>query len=220
VKSPPNLRPLPLLPRSRNCCRVLHQVETVLKLERIKISSKYNAGKTKYSIADDNPKICEILGESTPHQGLMKVAYAEASWKNINSALNTYKRYCDCKRIIFKLPIDSVTMSNFVSWDALEKKLSPDPIKLYISNIKLVHKLKGLPTDGCNSFLCKTLIRGVENLHFYSKEKKEQKKAMSLPLLRILGHELAKSNWADHSKLSYGPHIPWPLWGLLDWVNY
>jgi hypothetical protein len=92
-------------------------------------------------------------------------------------------------------------MSNFVSWDALEKKLSPDPIKLYISNIKLVHKLKGLPTDGCNSFLCKTLIRGVENLHFYSKEKKEQKKAMSLPLLRILGHELAKSNWADHSKV-------------------
>jgi hypothetical protein len=131
----------------------------------------------------------------------VKTAYAEASWKKINSALNAFKRYCECKRLIFKPTIDSVTMSNFVSWAALEKKLSPDSLKSYISNIKLVHKLKDLPTDGCNSFLCKTLIRGAENLHFYSKEKKEQKKVMSLPLLRILGHELAKSNWSDHSKV-------------------
>jgi hypothetical protein len=92
-------------------------------------------------------------------------------------------------------------MSDFISWAALEKKLSPDSIKSYISNIKLIHKLKGLPTDGCSSFLCKTLIRGAENLHFYSNEKKEQKKVMSLPLLRILGHELANSNWSDHSKV-------------------
>jgi hypothetical protein len=45
------------------------------------------------------------------------------------------------------------------------------------------------------------LIRGAENLHFYSKEKKEQKKVMSIPLLRILGHELAKNNWSEHSKV-------------------
>jgi hypothetical protein len=67
-------------------------------------------------------------------------------------------------------------MSNFVSWAALEKKLSPDSIKSYISNIKLVHKLKGLPTDGCSSFLCKTLIRGAENLHFSVKRKKSKRK--------------------------------------------
>ncbi len=80
-------------------------------------------------------------------------------------------------KIVFKLPIDGVTMSGFVSWAALDLKLSPDLIKSYVSNIKLVHKLKGLPTDGCNSFLCKTFIRGAENFHFYKKEKKEQKKS-------------------------------------------
>ena len=150
---------------------------------------------------DDNRKISEILGESTPHLGLVKAAYAEASWKKISNALNAYKKYCICKRLPFELPIDRNTMSDFISWAALEKKLSPDSIKSYISNIKLIHKLKGLPTDGCSSFLCKTLIRGAENLHFYSNEKKEQKKVMSLPLLRILGHELANSNWSDHSKV-------------------
>jgi hypothetical protein len=150
---------------------------------------------------NDNRKISEILGESTPHLGLVKAAYAEASWKKISSALNAYKKYCICMRLPFELPIDRNTMSDFISWAALEKKLSPDSIKSYISNIKLIHKLKGLLTDGCSSFLCKTLIRGAENLHFYSNEKKEQKKVMSLPLLRILGHELANSNWSDHSKV-------------------
>ena len=97
---------------------------------------------------DDNRKISEILGESTPHLGLVKAAYTEASWKKISSALNAYKKYCICKRLPFELPIDRNTMSDFISWAALERKLSPDSIKSYISNIKLIHKLKGLPTEG------------------------------------------------------------------------
>jgi hypothetical protein len=108
---------------------------------------------------DDNRKIWEILEENTPHLGLVKAAYAEASWKKISSALNAYKKYCICKKLPFELPIDRNTMSDFISWAALEKKLSPDSIKSYISNIKLIHKLKGLPTDGCSSFLCKTYKR-------------------------------------------------------------
>jgi hypothetical protein len=107
----------------------------------------------------------------------VKAAYAEASWKKINSALNAYKRYCECKRLTFKLPIDSVTMSNFVSWAALEKKLSPDSIKSYISNIKLVHKLKGLPTDGCNSFLCKNFNKRGGKPAFLQQRKKGTEKS-------------------------------------------
>jgi hypothetical protein len=166
-----------------------------------RVFTLYGSGKTKYNMDDADRNISEILGESTPHLGLVKAAYAEASWKKINSALNAYKNFCLYKNVLFKLPIDHTSMSDFISWAALERKLSPDSIKSYISNIKLIHKLKGLPTDGCSSFLCKTLIRGAENLRFYSNEKKDQKKVMSLPLLRILGHELANSNWSDHSKV-------------------
>jgi hypothetical protein len=31
------------------------------------------------------------------------------------------------------------------------------------------------------------------------------KKVMSLPLLRLMGHELAKNNWSDHSKVVVCP---------------
>jgi hypothetical protein len=131
----------------------------------------------------------------------VKAAYADASWSKINSAVNAYKKFCAQKKCTFELPITSERMNDFVSWAVLELKISPDSIKSYVSSLKLIHKLKGLPTTGCSNFLCKTLIRGAQNLQFYKEKVKEPKKVMSLPLLRIMGHELAKSNWSDHSKV-------------------
>jgi hypothetical protein len=124
----------------------------------------------------------------------VKAAYAEASWSKINSALNAFKKFCVQKGVNYELPIASETMNDFVSWAILDLKISPDSIKSYVSNLKLIHKLKGLPTTGCSNFKCKTLIRGAQNLQFYKEKVKEQKKVMSLPLLRLMGHELAKSN--------------------------
>ncbi len=160
----------------------------------------YYSGKSKYSIRDDDPNIARILGDDYPHRGLVKAAYAEATWKKIASALNTYRKFCTCKNVSFELPIDADKMSGFVSWAALELKITPESITSYVSSIKLIHKLKGLPTEGCSSFLCKTLIRGAQNLQFYKKESKEPKKVMTIPLLRIMGHELANCAWTDHAK--------------------
>ena len=124
----------------------------------------------------------------------MKAAYAESSWNKINSALNAFKKFCVEKSVKYELPIASENMNDFVSWAILELKISPDSVKSYVSSLKLIHKLQGLPTTGCSNFICKTLIRGAQNLQFYKENVKEQKKVMSLPLLRLMGHELAMSN--------------------------
>jgi hypothetical protein len=117
-------------------------------------SSIHSAGKSKYRVEDDDPKIWKILGKSSPHQGLVKAAYAEASWSKINSALNALKKFCVQKGVNYELPIASETMNDFVSWAILDLKISPDSIKSYVSNLKLIHKLKGLPTTGCSNFIC------------------------------------------------------------------
>ena len=39
-----------------------------------------------------------------------------------------------------------------------------------------------------------TMLKGIENLEFYMSIMKESKKAMSLPLLKLLGHEIAKAD--------------------------
>ncbi len=78
-------------------------------------------------------------------------------------------------------------MNDFVSWAILELKISPDSIKSYVSNLKLIHKLKGLPTTGCSNFICKTLIRGAQNLQFYKEKVKEPKKSDVVAFVKING---------------------------------
>jgi len=70
-----------------------------------------------------------------------------------------------------------------------------------MSHIKLIHKLRGLDTSHCEDHHTKFLLRGAKNLHFYEQKKPASKKAMSLPLLKILGHEIAAANWSVDSKL-------------------
>ncbi len=64
----------------------------------------------------------------------------------------------------------------------------------YFSHLKLIHKLRKLDTDTFKSFICKTQIRGAENLQFYNEKKSANKKVMTLLLLRILGHAVSTSN--------------------------
>jgi len=60
--------------------------------------------------------------------------------------------------------------------------------------------MKDLPTKGFDSFLVKTSLKGIENLGLIPRVKGPLRKAMSLPLLKILGHAVAKTNWEPQSK--------------------
>jgi hypothetical protein len=91
-------------------------------------------------------------------------------------------------------------MGLFINWATFEKCISPNTIAAYISHLRLIHKLRNLPTKGCDSFLCKVQLRGAQNLQFYNDHHTHVKKVMTLPLLRILGHELANSGWSEHSQ--------------------
>ncbi len=49
--------------------------------------------------------------------------------------------------------------------------------------------------------ITKLLIRGAENLEFYKKPKNLERRVMTLPLIRLIGHEVAKCDWSSHSKI-------------------
>ena len=70
-----------------------------------------------------------------------------------------------------------------------------------MSHLKLVHKLRNLNADACKNHAFKCQMRGAKNLDFYTAQNSKFKKAMTLPLLKILGHEIAKANWQDDTKL-------------------
>jgi len=62
-------------------------------------------------------------------------------------------------------------------------------------------KVEGFDSNLSHSFNVKMAIRGVENLNLISKKSKNHRKAMTLPLLKIMGHEIAKKNWDKDTKV-------------------
>jgi len=145
-------------------------------------------------------RIQRILGGVGLFPPLISAAFASSTWDKITSALNTLEKFSASKNVLLTWPVPSVIVSGFIHWAALEQKLTPNTIVSYMSHIKLIHKLRSLDYSACSDANCRYLIRGAKNLVFYSPVQKQNKKTMTLPLLRIFGHELAKTNWSTLSK--------------------
>ena len=61
--------------------------------------------------------------------------------------------------------------------------------------------MKGYKEYNCFSPLAKALLKGAQNLDFYKEIANESRKVMTLPLLKLVGHELAKSSMNEGDKL-------------------
>ena len=57
-----------------------------------------------------------------------------------------------------------------------------------------------MQTNQFDSYYVQTVIKGGENLEIYKHEAKATRKVMSLPLLKLLGHEIYLTNWSSNSK--------------------
>jgi hypothetical protein len=69
-----------------------------------------------------------------------------------------------------------------------------------LSNLSTAHELKEFGRVSCFQPLTKRVLKGAENLGFNSSIAKNSRKVMTLPLLKLLGHEIAKSSWSPYNK--------------------
>jgi hypothetical protein len=80
-----------------------------------------------------------------------------------------------------------------------KENLKPSTIRSYLSSIATLHKLQNKNAENFSNYIVKALIRGAENLKLYAQDKKETRKIMTLPLLKLLGHALATCDWSPNS---------------------
>ena len=114
--------------------------------------------------------------------------------------MNSLKEFGVDKKISVKLPLNSCVINDYIEWCYVKKNLKASTIKSYISSIATAHKLNDLDSSCCYSFISKQMLQGIENLEFYNNICKKTRKVMTLPLLKLAGHELANSNWCSDSK--------------------
>jgi hypothetical protein len=73
-------------------------------------------------------------------------------------------------------------------------------VNVYLADLKLAHKLKNVDSSQFNYFYLKSMIKGTERLALYSTICKKTRLVLSYPLLKLLGNEIAVSDWSNDSK--------------------
>ncbi len=133
---------------------------------------------------------------------MINASYSTATWRIHQSALNCYIVFCRTSGIELNWPIKIEVVNVFTNWALTSKKLKASTVESYLKSLSLIHKLKGFPIDDCLNYVNTLLLKGAKNLEVYSKSH-SRKNVMTLPLLKILGHGIATSNWSVFMKQTF-----------------
>jgi hypothetical protein len=132
--------------------------------------------------------------------GFLKIAaYSNATWKRMESACNSFKE-CLSPLVTKTFVPDQAHLDKYILWAYTVKKLRFATINSYVSSLSTLYKLKGCNTYIFQSFPTKTALKGIRNLDEINVVCEKPRLVFSLPLLKILGHQIAMSSWSTESK--------------------
>jgi hypothetical protein len=135
--------------------------------------------------------------------GLICASNSSSSWKKHAAALSCFKKFLSETNSQCSWPIEANTMEKFIAHAAVTQKLKHSTIKSYISSLVFYQKLRGLDTTESSSFISAVMLKGIKNLEFYRDLVKPARKAMTMPVLKILSHRIAVSEWQKSRKQVY-----------------
>jgi hypothetical protein len=130
----------------------------------------------------------------------MSASKSTSAWNRQSAAVNSINMFATSVGKPVMWPFTPTFLRSYVNWACETRKLSPSTIRLYISDLKSLHRLKDLETNCFEDYFGRNMIKGAENLLMYSNIVKRSRLAMSFPPLKIMGHEIATSDWTNDSK--------------------
>jgi hypothetical protein len=132
---------------------------------------------------------------------LVNASVSKATWEKYSSANSALDSFAASHCTVLSWPLSNETCRAFVVWCHVERGLRPSTITAYISGIKFMHKLRGLNcTHISEDPLINILLKGVEHIAIFRLSKPDNRRVVTFPLLLLLGHKIASSNWTPLSK--------------------
>ncbi len=131
---------------------------------------------------------------------LVNAGLTRSSWEKLSSAVNCFEKFEHDQRKKFDWPLSHVVIVEFCTWAFSKQLLKASSIKAYVSAIATVHRLMGLEEKFSGNYLVKLALRGAENMELYKARPRFQRRAMSVPLLKIIGNEIAVAAWSKVNK--------------------
>ena len=125
------------------------------------------------------------------------------TWNRYLTAWRAFEGFCAEIGQTPRLPVTGPLILDFSSWlDG--RHLSAPTIKSYIGSISQLQQLIGAPAISISKQpLLKRFLRGAENAPPVPKVARRARRAVSLPLLQVLGHHLAMSKFSQEERLLF-----------------
>lgn len=132
---------------------------------------------------------------------LIALSLTKSTWAKHRSGWNNFAEFEKLGNSIHTWPLEKKVIRDFTVWCLLEKKLKPGTVKSYISSLQLAHTLKGFDNENYNKDrLTNMLLTGAGNQNMLNPENSNTRRVFTLPLLKILGHRIATSDWPEGVK--------------------
>jgi len=115
--------------------------------------------------------------------------------KKYESAWNCFRTYIEENSIAYSFPISREIIRGFVIWAVDKKKLNPGTVKSYLSGINFAHSVRGFnKVDNKTDCLVDLILSGAMNIGSEKVTVSKKRRAMTIPLIKILGHKIENSN--------------------------
>ena len=147
------------------------------------------------SAAANNPYYVENL------QKLVNSSITGKTWGKYTSAFNAFKEFEEASLTVYPWPLSITTCRAFAVWGRAVKKWQHSTIKNYLSGLRFIHHAKGLQCDHlCKDPILDIIVRGAEHANFSNPGKSPTRRVVTFPVLILLTHRIAISNWDKVSK--------------------
>jgi len=135
------------------------------------------------------------------YRGLVNASLARSTWAKYASGWKAFCEFEQYHQTSFGWPLAAHTWRAFAVWCVSAKKLQPSSTRSYISSLKFVHHLRGLPcSDTTADPVVGMILRGAKNMAFAMPPKPQTRRVVTLPLLLTIGHRIGKASWPEQRK--------------------
>jgi len=147
--------------------------------------------------SDPSPPL--LLGLDHQFKDLVGSSLSKASWQKYESGWRAFEQFENWSKEKFAWPLEARAVRGFVTWCSNYRGIRPNTTRTYLAALALAHKLKGFPRPpSLDDDLMKMALAGAEKRPSGpAPSPRPGRRVMSLPLLKILNHKLAISNWDE-----------------------
>jgi hypothetical protein len=138
------------------------------------------------------------LNETVREIPLTNAAYAKSTREKHCTSVNSYNNYLAENRIPYRWPLDLDDLIGYIVWAVFERNLTASSVKSYVSSLHTTHNLINVKTDIFKNPIIKLMLKGAENT--CKNTLKPTRKVVTIPILKLIGHEMAGLDWSSYSK--------------------